>query len=185
MALKSQPFWGSKWLKVDSQPHSAKKSPKVDCFPLPIWHVFAKIPPSQKFDEESEYGVTFPEKLVESGRKNHLFSKSVSSKFLVSELRKSCSVFERFPNSGRFTKITPIEKSNRIEMGDFQQHWTRTAQAPAAQARRSRASCAAGACAVRAPVSPTEYFLDSSRKNVAGSNTISKIAPNFYKWWPL
>ena len=43
----------------------------------------------------------------------------------------------------------------------------------------------AGACAVRAPVSPTEYFLDSSRKNVAGSNTISKIAPNSYKWWPL
>ena len=71
-------------------------------------------------------------------------------------------------------------------MGDFQQHWTRTAQAPAAQlARPRRAFGAAGACAVRAPVSPTEYFLDSSRKNVAGSNTISKIAPNSYKWWPL
>ena len=67
--VDSQPFWGSKCQKVDSQPHSAKKSPKVDCFPLPIWHVFAKIPPSPKFDEESEYGVTFPEKLVESGRK--------------------------------------------------------------------------------------------------------------------
>ena len=63
--------------------------------------------PRPTFDEESESGVTFPEKLVKSGRKNHLFSKSESSKLLVSEIRKSWSVFERFLNSGRFTKITP------------------------------------------------------------------------------
>jgi len=86
--------------------------------------------------------VTFPEKSVNSGRKNHLFSKS-ESKLLVSEIRKSWSVFERFLNSGRFTKnhvdnAYKPEKSNSIEIGDFQQHRTRTAQAPAAQLARIR-----------------------------------------------
>ena len=61
------------------------------------------------------------------------------------------------------------------EIDDIQQHRARTAQAPAAQLARLRR---AGACAVRAPVSPTEYLLDSSRKNVAGSYTISKIESN-------
>ena len=62
----------------------------------------------------------------------------------------------------RYTKLktTKYTKISRIQIGNFQQHRSRTAQAPgrslpgygAPAARRSRASCAAGACAVRAHV---------------------------------